>query len=82
GLVRNDPDFFHHRVFEDDETIIFLRKYPTLPGYCLVCPREHIEDLARDMSTDEYLRLQQKVHILSRAIKSVFDAERIYVLSL
>ncbi|AUW46376.1 HIT family protein [Rhizobium leguminosarum] len=82
GLVRNDPDFFHHRVFEDDETIIFLSKYPTLPGYCLVCPREHLEDLAGDMSTDEYLRLQEKVHILSRALKSVFDAERIYVLSL
>ncbi|MGO7371268.1 HIT family protein [Rhizobium ruizarguesonis] len=82
GLVRNDPDFFHHRVFEDDETIIFLSKYPTLPGYCLVRPREHREDLAWDMSTDEYLRLQEKVHVLSRALKSVFDAERIYVLSL
>ncbi|EJC72478.1 HIT family protein [Rhizobium hidalgonense] len=82
GLVNNDPAFFHHRVFEDDETIIFLSKYPTLPGYCLVCPREHREDLARDMSTDEYLRLQGKIHILSRALKRVFDAERIYVLSL
>lgn len=69
-------------IFEDDETIIFLRKYPTLPGYCLVSPKEHREDLARDISTDEYLRLQEKVHILSRALKRVFDAERIYVLSL
>jgi len=82
GLLKNDPAFFHHRVFEDDETIIFLSKYPTLPGYCLVCPKEHREDLARDMSKDEYLRLQGKVHVLSRALKSVFDAERIYVLSL
>lgn len=82
GLVRNDPAFFHHRVFEDEETITFLSKYPTLPGYCLVCPREHREDLARDMSTDGYLRLQEKVHVLSRALKSLFDAERIYVLSL
>ncbi|WP_064713115.1 HIT family protein [Rhizobium bangladeshense] len=82
GLIDNDPACFHHRIFEDDETIIFLSKYPTLPGYCLVCPREHREDLAQDMSTDEYLRLQEKVHVLSRALKSVFDAERIYVLSL
>ncbi|OWV81925.1 HIT family hydrolase [Rhizobium sp. R634] len=82
GLVGNDPAFFHHRIFEDEETIIFLSKYPTLPGYCLVCPREHREDLAQDMSTDEYLRLQEKVYILSRALKSVFNAERIYVLSL
>ncbi|MBB4481896.1 hypothetical protein GGE46_004498 [Rhizobium etli] len=77
GLVKGDPAFFHHRIFEDEETIIFLSKYPTLPGYCLVCPREHREDLARDMSTDEYLRLQEKVHVLSRALKSVFNAERI-----
>ncbi|WP_064685994.1 HIT family protein [Rhizobium bangladeshense] len=82
GLARNDPAFFHHRIFEDDETIIFLSKYPTLPGYCLVCPKEHLEDLAQDISTDEYLRLQEKVHLLSRALKSTFDAERIYVLSL
>jgi histidine triad (HIT) family protein len=82
GLVEDDPAFFHHRVYEDDETIIFLSKYPTLPGYCLVCPKEHREDLARDISADEYLRLKEKVHILSCALKRVFDAERIYVLSL
>jgi len=82
GLVRNDPSCFHHRIFEDDETIIFLSKYPTLPGYCLVSPRGHREDLAEDMSRAEYLRLQEKVHALSRALKKVFDAERIYVLSL
>ena len=34
------------------------------------------------MSTEEYLRLQEKVHLLARALKKVFDAERIYVLSL
>lgn len=34
------------------------------------------------MSTDEYLLLHEKVHVLSRALKSGFDAERIYVLSL
>jgi histidine triad (HIT) family protein len=32
GTVANDPRYFHHRVWEDDETIIFLSKYPTLPG--------------------------------------------------
>ncbi|WP_454848875.1 HIT family protein [Rhizobium binxianense] len=82
GLVAGDPNFFHHRVHEDTETIIFLSKYPTLPGYCLVCPREHREDLARDLTRDEYLRLQEKVYFLSRALKKLFDAERIYVLSL
>ena len=82
GLVSGDPAFAHHVVEEDDDTIVFLSKYPTLPGYCLVSPKTHIEDLAEDLSRDSYLRLQATVHQLSRALKHTFDAERIYVLSL
>lgn len=81
-LVRGNPEAFHHVVSRDDETIIFLSKYPTLRGYCLVCPTAHVEDLAEDLSPAAYLRLQAKVHRLSRALKQVFGAERIYVLSL
>ena len=81
-LVQGNPAFRHHVIWEDDETIIFLNKYPTLRGYALVCPKAHREDLAEDLSHDEYLRLQGHVHRLSRALKRVFDAERIYVLSL
>ena len=81
-LVRGNPAFAHRVIWEDDDTIIFLNKYPTLRGYALVCPKAHREDLAEDVSPDEYLRLQAHVHRLSRALKRVFDAERIYVLSL
>jgi histidine triad (HIT) family protein len=81
-LVKGNPAYAHHIVEEDGDGIIFLSKYPTLRGYCLVCPREHREDLALDLSEAEYLALQAKVHRLSRALKRVFDAERIYVLSL
>jgi histidine triad (HIT) family protein len=81
-LVAGNPAYRHHIVAEDDETIVFLNKYPTLRGYCLVCPKEHVEDLAEGLTPDAYLALQGKVHRLSRALKRVFDAERIYVLSL
>jgi histidine triad (HIT) family protein len=81
-LVRGNPAFAHHVIWQDDETIIFLNKYPTLRGYLLVCPKAHREDLADELSREEYLRLQSHVHRLSRALKRVFDAERIYVLSL
>lgn len=74
--------YAHHTVAEDEEAVIFLSKYPTLRGYALVCPKAHREDLATDLSPEEYLRLQARVHRLSRALKRVFDAERIYVLSL
>jgi histidine triad (HIT) family protein len=81
-LVKGNPSYRHHVIHEDDETIIFLSKYPTLRGYALVCPKAHREDLADDLSRQEYLELQGKVHRLARALKRVFDAERIYILSL
>jgi histidine triad (HIT) family protein len=81
-LVKGNPAYRHHLVHEDDETIIFLSKYPTLRGYALVCPKAHREDLAEDLSRAEYLDLQANVHRLARALKRVFDAERVYVLSL
>lgn len=81
-LVQGDPAFAHHIIADDDDTIIFLSKYPTQRGYALVCPKAHREDLAEGLSRDDYLSLQAKVHRLSLALKRVFDAERIYVLSL
>lgn len=81
-LVAGNPAFRHHIIAEDDEAIIFLSKYPTMRGYALVCPKAHVEDLAEDISTAAYLALQARVHKLARALKQVFDAERIYVLSL
>jgi histidine triad (HIT) family protein len=81
-LVNGNPDYRHHVIAEDDEIIIFLSKYPTLRGYALVCPKAHREDLAFDLTPAEYLAMQGKVHRLSRALRRVFDAERIYVLSL
>ena len=82
GLVSGDPAYIHHIVTQDDDTIVFLSEYPTQPGYCLVAPKTHIEDLADGLSPDAYLRVQSIVHRLSRALKQIFDAERLYVLSL
>ncbi len=81
-LVGGNPAYHHHVIHEDDETIIFLSKYPTLRGYALVCPKEHREDLAEDLPREDYLKLQAKVHRLARALKRELDADRIYVLSL
>jgi len=80
--VRGNPDFAHHIVYEDDETIAFLNKYPTLRGYTLVCPKAHREDLVDDLSSVEYLRLQAIVHRIAKALKRIIPTERVYVLSL
>jgi diadenosine tetraphosphate (Ap4A) HIT family hydrolase len=81
-MLRGNPEYIHHVVAEDADHVAFLSKYPTLRGYCLVAPKRHIEDLAEDLSPMAYLELQALVHRLSRALKRVFEAERIYVLSL
>jgi diadenosine tetraphosphate (Ap4A) HIT family hydrolase len=81
-MLRGNPQYAHHIIAEDADTILFLSKYPTLRGYALVCPKAHREDLADDLAPEEYLRLQAKVQRLARALKRTFDAERVYVLSL
>jgi diadenosine tetraphosphate (Ap4A) HIT family hydrolase len=61
---------------------VFLNRYPTLVGYCLVSPRKHVEDWAVDLSEAEYLALQSVVHRVARAVAATLPAERIYSLSL
>ncbi len=81
-LVSGNPEYAHHIIHQDEDLVVFLSKYPTLPGYCLVSPRRHVEDLSADITEAEYLHLHQHVFHISRALKQVFDAERIYILSL
>jgi diadenosine tetraphosphate (Ap4A) HIT family hydrolase len=81
-MLRGNPDLAHHVIAEDDDHVVFLSKYPTLRGYCLVAPKRHLENLAQDLSPEAYLAMQALVHRLARALEQVFDAERIYVLSL
>jgi ATP adenylyltransferase len=81
-LVADNPDYAHHIVYRDERTIAFLSKYPTLEGYCIVAPIEHLEDLADDLDESRYLDLQAAVHRLARALKHVLPVERVYVLSL
>lgn len=82
GLVAGDPAFAHHVVYEDDETIAFLNKWPTLTGYVLVCPKVHREQVAGDFTPTEYLRLQTVVYAVAEAVRAVLPTERIYVASL
>jgi histidine triad (HIT) family protein len=81
-LVRGNPDYAHVMVFEDQDSIVFLNKYPTLLGYCLVAPKAHREDLATDLTESEYLNLQAVVYRVAGALKCIIPTERIYVLSL
>lgn len=81
-VIDRTHSYSHHVVYEDADTIVFLNRYPTLLGYCLVSPRKHVEDWARDLSEAEFLTFQRVVHRVARAIAAAVPTERVYSLSL
>jgi diadenosine tetraphosphate (Ap4A) HIT family hydrolase len=83
ALIAGEPGYEHEQsVYDDGEHIAFLNRYPTVYGYVLVSPRRHIEHVVRDMSSDDYLRMQAVVYRVARAVEAVVESERTYVLSL
>lgn len=72
----------HHFVHEDDTAIAFLNRYPTLRGYVLVAPKEHLEEVTGDFTEDEYVALQRVVWRVGEAIRRAVATERLYVGSL
>jgi histidine triad (HIT) family protein/ATP adenylyltransferase len=82
AFVAGDPEYAHHLLYEDEDTIAFLSRYPTLLGYCLVAPRRHFESWTHGLDELEYLALQSVVHRLARAVAATVPTERMYSLSL
>lgn len=81
-MVKGNPDYRHHIIYEDEDTIVFLNKYPTLYGYTLVCPKEHIEQVVGGFSQEAYLRLQSVIYHTAQALQAELNPERVYILSL
>lgn len=67
---------------EDDDSIAFLCRYPTLLGHTLVAPKRHREHVVRDFEGAEFQDLAALVHRVARAVEEVVPTERMYVLSL
>ncbi|SIN36900.1 HIT family protein [Micromonospora cremea] len=82
ALVAGHPDYRHHDVYEDDDTIAFLARNPTLLGHCLVAPKQHIECWVRDMRQHDFLRFQGIVYAVATALAAALPTERMYSLSL
>jgi diadenosine tetraphosphate (Ap4A) HIT family hydrolase len=81
-LVAGNPEFAHDVVYEDENAVAFLNKYPALFGYVLVAPKDHREQVTGDFTREEYVRLQEVVHRVGEAIRRAVPTERLYVLSL
>lgn len=81
-MLRGNPEYRHHIVYEDDRTVAFLQRYQTLYGYVLVAPKEHRDQVTGDFNLKDYLELQSVIHRVGEAIRAVVPTERLYVLSL
>jgi ATP adenylyltransferase len=80
-IVAGDAAHRHHIIYQDDQAIVFLNKYPTVYGYTLVAPRQHREQVTHDFALDEYLALQRLIYRVGEALRRVVPTERLYILS-
>jgi len=81
-IIARNPDFPADIIYEDDDFVVFLDKYPRLLGQTLVAPRRHREQVTGDFTLVEYLNLQRMVHRAAEAVRQEVSAERVYLLSL
>ena len=72
----------NHVIYQNDEFIAFLNKYPTQIGYTLVAPIAHKEQVTADFTWEEYLTLQRAVYQVGEAVRRTVETERMYILSL
>ncbi|MFJ6141768.1 HIT family protein [Kitasatospora sp. NPDC092286] len=82
SLLAGVPGYEHRVVLDDGVHVVFLDRYPTLPGKLLVAPRAHIEDAIGGFTEEEYAALQLVVHRVATALATAVPTERLYVLSL
>ena len=90
--IQNSPCFIcemiagrldgNHVIYQNDEFIAFLNKYPVLYGYALVAPIAHKEQVTGDFTLGEYLSLQRAVYEVAEGVRRIMDTERVYLLSL
>lgn len=82
SILAGHPDYSHHDVYEDADTIAFLARWPTLLGHCMVAPKRHVESWVYDLNEDEFAAFQRVVHRVARALEASVPTERMYALSL
>lgn len=82
SMLAGHPDYSHHDVFQDADTIAFLARWPTLLGHCLVAPKRHVESWVNDLDENGFLSFQRVVHRVAVALAASVPTERMYSLSL
>lgn len=63
-----------HFIYEDDNHIALMDKYPIQKGHTLVMPRDHHEKIT-DMNQEKVAMLFSKIPFIARAILDVTQAD-------
>ena len=74
------PDYHHEPVYADECAVAFLSRYPTLRGYTIVAPREHVVDVTGDRIL--FRKINEVIYDVAEALKATLPTERIYIMSL
>ena len=82
AFLAGDPAYQHETIYEDQDHVAFLDRWPTLLGKILVCPRAHIEHAVRDLTGPAYIRLMMAVRLVALAAEDVLGPERTYLFSM
>lgn len=80
--LKGNPALVHDEVYRTDHAVAILSRYPTLKGYTLVAPLQHVEHATGDFSEAGYLEIQRFIYHVAEAIRAVFRPERVYIMSL
>lgn len=67
-----------HRVFEDDEVLVFMDIQPVAAGHTLVIPKRHCDDLF-EASEDSMAAVARVSVRIARAIRAALEPDGVFV---
>jgi diadenosine tetraphosphate (Ap4A) HIT family hydrolase len=82
AMLSGAQRYRHHVLYANEDTVAFLSRYPTMPGYSIVAPRRHVESWVRDLSEAEFPAFQAVIRMVAIALEAVLPTERMYSASL
>jgi histidine triad (HIT) family protein len=62
------------RVYEDDRIVVFLDTGPIFPGHCLICPKQHVDNI-HDLPVDLMQPLLGAAKLIGAAVERGLGAE-------
>ncbi len=67
-----------HRVYEDDEVLVFMDIRPVSEGHTLIIPKQHLENLFE--ATEDAMAAVARTSVrIANAIKAVFEPDGVFV---